>query len=391
VGSHFQFELGGVLSRYLRAAGCLAAVLALVVFLGQARAAQNAPATVIAHIDGADVSIDGNMLTKASTLVSVVNGNVVTVHSGQASMRLVDGGEISICGPAKFTVLQSNGEITLALEFGRLHAELPSTITLRVLTPSIVATPIEISGGKRDLTVGLDQDDSLCVLASIGAVQLEQQFSGERLIVPESGDFSLQSGQLVPVADTGQACKCEAVPQIVPAPAAPAPETAMQSPPAIPQSAIDQAAAQRTPSPSPAQQLTQLPSVEVALLARPNEDHPIAPDQDPQAAAAPPAESAPVEKIVLPSMVYAAGSPAPPDVPTEETALLIREVHVDSDWEFTGRVESPGFAQAMSQALGEGGPSRQPQAAGAVAAASPKKSGGFWAGLKRAFTGTPKN
>jgi hypothetical protein len=388
VSLHFQSARGKAILRFSQLAACLVLALAPLSNRTAARADLSAPAEVIAHIHGGDVSIDGQMLQRASTLVSVVNGNVVTVHSGEASMQLVDGGEISICGPAQVTVLQSNGIITLALELGSLHADLPKSVSLRVLTPSIVATPIDINGGKRDLTVGLDQSDSLCVLASTGAVQLEQQFSGERLIVPESGDFALHDGQLIPSVDDGRNCKCSALPQIIPGEPAPqhypAPETADQIPPQNAPAAI-------APNPSAAiiaqqEAAADPPPVEVVLLSRPNDDHPIA---SPPAQSKPPAQLAdvpPVTKIVLPPLVFSAASPAPPDIPTEETALLIREVRANPDWEYDGEVQAPTFAKELSKALGEGAPANQPPLAGQGIAAD-KKPKGFWVSLKKFFVG----
>jgi hypothetical protein len=348
------------------------------------KADQGAPAAVVAHIQGDDISINGEMLQRASTLAAVANGNVVTVHSGEASLQLVDGGEISICGPAKFTILASSDSapetITFALQFGRMHVELPSAVKLRVLTPSIIATPIEISGGKRDLIVGLDQNNSMCVLATTGAVQLEQQFSGERLIVPESGDFSLESGQLIPVAGNAQNCQCAALPQIAPsAPLSPAPERALEAPPTIPPQA---AASNAVNTPQSADPQTPAP-VEVALLSRPNDDHPVS-DAQPPAAAAPPLDSAPIKEIVLPPMVFSANSSGRTDIPTVETALLIREIHADPDWEFNGHVEAPDFARALSQSLGEGGSSANSPA---PSGARQKRPGGFWATIKRIFAG----
>ncbi len=348
MSSHFQFARGRRWGLF-GSGVCVAALCGLLFLCPTSRGDQNAPQEVIAHIQGDDVSIDGQMLERTSTLVSVLNGSVVTVHSGEAMMRLPDGGEISICGPAKLTVVESDGTMTLALQFGRMHFELPASVRVRVLTPMIVATPIDIEGGKRDLIVGLDQDNSMCVIAATGAVQLEQQFSGERLTVPESADFSLQGGQLVPVADAGQSCKCASVPMATPvAPAGSSPETTM-----------------------------------VVPLPGTNESHPLArPDQEPVAEA--PQEPSANYRIDLPALVFSPNSPGPPDVPTEATEYLIRQVHADPDWNFTGHVETPDFAQAMSQALGESGSGQTP----ASAEAGPhKKSGGFWASLKRFFVG----
>lgn len=347
MSSPFHFAPGGSLSRTL----CLVALLSTASVCSSSLAEQNSPAAadIVAHIQGNDLSLNDQMLTPVSTVVSVANGNVVTVHSGEASMQLVDGGEVSVCGPAKFTVLaNSDGAITLALDFGRMHVDLPRSVNLRVLTPTIVATPIEIEGGKRDIIVGLDQNDSLCVLAAVGAVQLEQQFSGQRLIIPEAGDFSLQGGQLVPVADTDGSCKCAAIPQVTPAARLIAPETAVQ-----------------IPSPTAA--------------------HPVL-EETQQPIAQPPLVTAPVYEIDLPPMVYSSTAPARPDRPTEETAILIREVHDDPDWEFSGRVEAPDFAHAMSKALGVASASADSSASDNSARAQ-KKSGGFWASLKHFFVG----
>ena len=348
---HFHFAAGGLLSRSLQSALCAAALLGAALVCPSARTdGQISPSDVVARIQGSDLSINGQMLTPASTLVSVANGNVVTVHSGEASMRLIDGGEVSVCGPARFTVLANgDGAITLALDFGRMHVELPATVSLRVLTPMIVATPIEIEGGQRDVIVGLDQDNSLCVLAATGAVRLEQQFSGQRMIVPQSGDFSLQNGQLVPVADTGGSCKCAQVPMVTPGrPSGPTPETAVVIPPAA-------------------------------------DTHPVAQSAQEQIAQAP-AVAAPAYQIDLPPMVYSSAMPKPPNVPTEETAILIREVRDEPDWEFTGRVEAPDFARAMSRALGESGESPHSDRS-ANDGDDQKKPSGFWATLKRLFIG----
>ncbi len=347
---HFHFAPGGFWPRTLRAALCAAALLGAALACPLRATAHTSTSDIVARIQGSDLSINDQLLTAASTLVSVANGNVVTVHSGEASMRLIDGGEVSVCGPARFTVLaNADGAITLALDFGRMHVELPATVSLRVLTPMIVATPIEIEGGKRDVIVGLDQNNSLCVLAATGAVQLEQQFSGQRMIVPQSGDFSLQNGQLLPVVDTGGSCKCALVPMVAPGqPSGPAPETAML-----------------------------VPSADAHPVAQPGQ----------QQIAQAPAVNAPAYRIDLPPLVYSSAMPTPPDIPTDETAALVREVRDEPDWEFTGHVETPDFAHEMSRALGESGEASDSAKPANDDGAAQKKSSGFWATLKRLFIG----
>ena len=89
-----------------------------------------------------------------------------------------------------------------------MRVQLPAAAQLRIFTPTIVATPIDIGGAPRDFTVGLDLSDSLCVVATSGALRLEHQFTGEGLIVPQSGEFFLAAGKLLPVAGVAGSCQC---------------------------------------------------------------------------------------------------------------------------------------------------------------------------------------
>ena len=203
--------------------------------------AQDAPGA-IGRVEGNDISVEGgtvagrNSATIAPSIL-VSNGSIVTVHSGQALMILASGDEVDICGPTKFTLLQSGTSLTLALNFGHVRVRLPASADLRIFTPTIVATPIDIGGAPRDVTVGLELDDSLCVLATTGAIQLEHQFTGERLIVPQSGEFFLSEGKLMPVAGTPGSCQCAAMhmqaptqPRVVPSPAPAIPEIGLTTP-----------------------------------------------------------------------------------------------------------------------------------------------------------------
>ena len=357
-----NFHFGGLARRVGICGAMMTCLLALAVFSGRFAAAETNPSlATVGHIQGSDISVGGaGQDVNAPRAADIASGNVVTVHSGDARLKLAAGGEIYICGPAKFTALQSGDEITLALEFGRLHVDVPAAVKLHVFTPAIVATPLDIKGGTRDLTVGLDLNNALCVVASSGAVRLEQQFTGESMIIPEAGDFSLQGGRLTPVAATGQACRCAAPPQVFPS--QPAPEIASNTPPAAPKAAPSEPRAEF--------------SAEVGVLA--NDSHPLPPEKQEVADVPPPA---PEYKIILPPMMFSSSSPSS-SVPTAETALLIRQIHVDPDWEFTGHVDAPEFAKAMSRALGESG---EPRATAAPAATTPK-GGGFWSTLKSIFT-----
>jgi hypothetical protein len=253
-------------------------------------------------------------------------------------------------------------------------------------------------------------DDSLCVLASSGAIQLEHQFTGEKMIVPQAGEFFLNAGKLVPVAGTPGSCKCSANgpgnPAIPPSPqyanVGPPPAQPIAIPPASSASGSAPAAVEVTPSPAEK-------SVEYAQLAQANQEHPVAPAPRNERSDAPPS-SPPAYTAVLPALTYNAPGPAPPPTSSSDMVLLVREARVSPDWEFSGHVEPPEFAKAMQHALGEGAPvAKKPPATGAAVTenqnpgagasaaggetasieepAPKKRHGGFWASLKRVFGG----
>ncbi|MBZ5502505.1 MAG: hypothetical protein LAN59_09740 [Acidobacteriia bacterium] len=356
---------------------------------GVAQAQQVPPPSAVARVEGSDISIESgtaaaNGTATAAPSIYVANGGVVTVHSGPARMTLFAGGEVDICGPAKLTVLQSSGAITLALNFGRVRVQLPPNVSLRVFTPSMVATPLEISGGARDISVGLSLDDSLCVLATSGAIQIEHQFSGEKLIVPQAGEFFLGAGKLLPVTGASGSCQCDIrQPQQAPPSASAPPEFATTPvlqglpqvlPPPAPAAAVE------TPAEPPGTER----SVEFSVLAPANEAHPVERPARAAIPAVPPSE-APVYTMVMP-LVFSASAPVPPDDPTPDMVLLIREARVMPEWEFSGRVEAPELARAVQRALGEAPPAAAKQ--GHDSARAGKKKGGFWAALKRVFSGS---
>jgi len=352
--------------------------------------AQDAPSGAVGQVEGKDISVDGGTAARGGTATApsiyVSNGSVVTVHAGKARMILFAGGEVEICGPAKFTVLLSGNAITLALNFGRLRVELPAETTLRVFTPTIIGTPIDISGGLRDVTVGLNLDDSLCVLTTSGAIQLEHQFTGEKLIVPQAGEFFLNSGKLLPVAAAPGSCQCLAdEPSTLPPPPAAISEFAVAAP-ASPAPKITEHSAQAA-----AEQPK--PSIEYSVLAHANEAHPVTPSAK-DAALADPASSMPMYAAVVPVLTFSADSPAPPPGPSQDMILLIREARVSPEWEFSGRVEPPEFAQAMQHSLGESASAANAESPAAPAAGetAKKKNGGLWAAVKRVFgRGETKN
>ena len=355
--------------------------------------AQQVPPGAIGRVEGNDVSIEGGSAATNGTATSapsmfVVNGSIITVHSGQARMTLAGGGQIDICGPAKFTLLQSGPAVTLALNFGRMRVQLPAAAQLRIFTPTIVATPIDIGGAPRDFTVGLDLSDSLCVVATSGALRLEHQFTGEGLIVPQSGEFFLAAGKLLPVAGVAGSCQCASLQARNAAPVPPSqplprsPEMGLTSkpqpePPAVSELASQPPVLPQAEPPPPAEVHAEPPAIQIRQLADANQLHPNTPapaNEVPDA----PALSIPIYKVVMPPLTFSANGPAPPGEPSTDMILLVRIAHVEPEWQFKGRVEAPQLEQVSARE-----PSRNPSAPHS----SQKKKGGFWAALKRAFGG----
>lgn len=364
--------------------------------------AQQQPANVIGRVDGNDISVEGGAASLGEGVpngggsgqllsFAVSNGSVVTVHVGQARMTLAAGGQIDICGPAKFTVLESGGAITLALNFGRMRVQIPVTAALRIYTPTIVATPLDIGGAVRDITVGLDLNDSLCVLSTSGAIRLEQQFSGEGLIVPQAGEFFLEAGTLVPLAGAPGSCECTAFVARATPPPAPAPSQPVPAQNAPPVYIAPPVVAQVQPEVAPANTTVAEPAaprnrVQIGVLAHANELHPV---PAPANNAEPPIPDValPTYTVMLqPLVMSVTPSPLrPADTPTD-TALLVRVARVAPEWEFSGHVDAPEFAVDMQRALGQKASAPQPQP---IHASQPaKKKRGFWGSIKSIFVGS---
>src|ERR1700722_3471312 len=125
------------------------------------------PPGSIGRLMGDDISVEGggfSVPVPGATSLFVSSGSVVTVHSGAARLLLAGGGFVDICGPAKLTVLESNGAYTVALNFGKVRVRLTdSKKSVRIYTPFIIATPVAISTSPRDFTLGLAANDSMCV------------------------------------------------------------------------------------------------------------------------------------------------------------------------------------------------------------------------------------
>jgi hypothetical protein len=197
-----------------RTAVALLAVISLLAGYGWPVAAQQAPAkaVVVGRLYGEDIDVKNAVSVDPSYGLStalLASGTEVTVRSGRAQVELMHGGSIAICGPAHFTLLESGGAITLALDYGKVRPQLEAQTTLTVYTPMVVATPIAIGTSPRDFTVGLDQQGAMCALPTHGGARIEQQLTGQSLLVPQGGEVSMNGGQLGTIQNAPGTCDCE--------------------------------------------------------------------------------------------------------------------------------------------------------------------------------------
>ena len=278
-------------------------------------AAQDFPVAV-GRIEGDDLEVvtttPSGIETNAAPTV-VASGSDITLRSGHALLLLNAGGEISICGPAHFKLIKSSGAVTLALDYGRVHPSLESADAFTIYTPTIVATPIAIAGGPRDMTVGLEQNGEMCVLTARGALRVEPQFSDQGLIVPQGGTVSLMGGQINSLQADVFACSCNF------------PRARMEPPKSAP-----------PPHSQPAR--------DVGMLASP-----LPPQRKKTETSPSPSASAgePVYTVLMPPLSFDANSPLPPPDPAPETILLVREVRLRPSVEFRGHV-NPAPSQAVA-------------------------------------------
>jgi hypothetical protein len=137
------------------------------------------------------------------------SGSEVRVKSGQAHIDVVEGGNITICGPSHFSVLKSGAALTIALDSGTIHAHIEGQLTLNVYTAQILAHTLPIGGEPEEVVIGLDGSGVMCIHPSKGAVRIEQQLTGQSLLVPQNGEVALTNGQLETLHTSAGLCNCE--------------------------------------------------------------------------------------------------------------------------------------------------------------------------------------
>jgi hypothetical protein len=285
----------------VRALVCAAVSLNIFSLPSTTKAADNPPPSdAIGAIEGESIFVQGPMnVESANGQIKTIlrSGSDVLVKTGQAHIDLVDGGNITICGPAHFSVLKSGNAITLALDNGTVHAHIDSPLTLNVYTAQIQAHPLSIGGGPQDLSVGLNTSGGMCFRAATGAIRIEQQLSGQSILVPQNGDVSIANGQLETLQNSPGKCACEL-------------QIGAKNP---------------------------VTSVQVSTLA--SSDEAKAADAKPSAQlqTSPPTEE-PVYQVIMPPLRYNAGAKVQPDY-DPKLIVLVRRARVRSGVMFQGKVE----------------------------------------------------
>jgi hypothetical protein len=279
-------------------------------------------------IDGDSIAVSGPMsveVVHGQVRTILRSGSDVRVKSGSARVDLVEGGQISICGPAHFSVLKSGGSLTVALDSGTIRVHIEREPALIIYTAQIQARPLAIGGGPQDVLVGFDTPGEMCIRANRGAIRVEQQLTGQSVIIPQTGDVLLPNGQLEALRTGAGHCPCEL-------------QTAKAAPVTQPEN-------------------SQASTVEEA---RKN-----APSASVDAAPAPGQNSAVQEELIyqvfMPPLIYDARAKMQPEV-DPAMILLVRRVRVRPTLIFQGRVEGELVASAApSLAPAGSSPASQPK------------------------------
>jgi hypothetical protein len=288
-------------------------LIAAVVVLASAAALTTLPARSdepvtdsVGIIDGAAVAVTGPMRIDVShglPRTVLRSGSDVIVKSGTARLDLTEGGTISICGPAHFSVLKVGSQLTLALDTGTIHLSIEHGPSVTVYTPLLQIQPIAIGDGPQDALVGFDTTGAMCVRAYHGAVRLEQQLTSQNIVLPQSSDILLINGQLDGLRSGGDRCACD-------------PELTKYSPP---------------------------PHLELIPPAMPTEEanaKPLGSGEvvSPLPLDKPAAKEGPIYEILVPPLIYNANAEVQPEVDTSQIVVL-RRVRVRPTLIFQGRVE----------------------------------------------------
>lgn len=267
-------------------------------------------------IEGEDISVTGPMSVEVvggQVKTILRSGSDVRVKSGQARISLVEGGQISVCGPAHLSVLKSGGALTVALESGTFHARLDQEPALTVYTAQIQAQSVAIGDDPREILVGFENPGLMCIRTYRGALRVEQQLSGQSVMVPQGEDVLLANGQIDTMLNGAGHCKCDL--QIAKAPVAPPPGKDM------PAKALEAAKGK------PTRELSNAPLSTTSERPAPAEE--------------------PIYTVDMPPLRFDASARVQPE-PDPRLMVIVRRVRVRPTLIFQGRVEGEPVTTASA-------------------------------------------
>ena len=128
-------------------------VFAAALLAAAAAGTDNPPDDAVGTIEGEAIALQGPMtvdVVHGQIKTTLHSGNDIRVKSGQARLDLVEGGTISICGPAHLSVLKSGGSLTLALDSGTIRVHVEKRPAVTIYTAQIQARPIAIGDGPQE-------------------------------------------------------------------------------------------------------------------------------------------------------------------------------------------------------------------------------------------------
>lgn len=309
-----------------------AAILCAALFAAPTTRPEEPPSDAVGVIEGEAISVSGPMTVEAvhgQVKTVLRSGSDVRVRSGSARIDLVEGGQISICGPAHLSVLKSGGSLTIALDIGTIHVHTERAPTVTVYTPQIQLQSVPVGDGPQDVLVGFDAPGAMCIRANRGAIRAEQQLTGQRVLIPQAGDVLLLDGQLEGLRTGAGHCAC------------------------------DLQAAKDSLPPQPG--VGQLATAEEEHK-KPSEANPTAP---PAAVDTSPAKEEPIYQVFLPPLIYDANAKVQAQV-DPRMIVLVRRVRVRPTVIFQGRVEGEMVAAVA--------PAPAPTPAPATSASAPKSA-----------------
>jgi hypothetical protein len=361
---------------------CACAAMPLSSVAAPAQAASSPGNALIGQVAGGDISVIGLSQVAPNGGVpsySFASGSTIVVHSGQARVQFTGGGELDVCGPAKFTVLASGEAITIAIDFGRIHAKLDPSRPVTIYTPLITATPLAVMSQPREITFGLEPNTgAMCILAEHGAAEVKQQLSGETLIVPEPSEVALRAVPLIATPAATGSCRCEYSGSSLGS----AYSTSPAAQPGVPGKATTRSQSSSTSETQPRTSATPVAEYKPAEVLRkmdqPELPPPVLPASKPRAPVPPPTlplTNRPILKITTPPLFYEAQPLTPPAETFSVAAfLLAKEAVVEPEWTFHGYVGEPAKVSAEQ----------------VTKAANRKSKKGFWRWFHKFLFGSPE-